>query len=149
MGNRPIRAGGLALLSTVFLACAPTHEKLWRELDQLEMPEGYELIHEEAAGVYPPFFGDTLRVWRRYRSPHDMARTCEDIRRVAAEFTTGEASYNPERQGRFRSFCSAGFTRNGFWGGLNAKGSLDPEFARKLGVEPASEVIVDTTLKAP
>jgi len=41
VGIRPIWAGGLALLSAVSLACAPTHEKLWRELDQLELPEGW------------------------------------------------------------------------------------------------------------
>ena len=149
MGTRPIRAAGLALLSTASLACAPTHEKLWRELDQLEMPEGYELIHEEAGGVYPPFFGDTLRVRRRYRSPHDMAQTCEEIREAAAAFTTGGTSFHPERRGRFSSVCSAGFTRNGFWGGLNAKSPMDPDFARQLGVEPGSDVIVDATLKAP
>lgn len=137
------------LLSAVSLACAPTHEKLWRELGQLELPEGYELIDEEQAGVYPPFFGDTLRVRRRYRSPHDMPRTCEEIRDSAAAFTTGGTSFHPERLVRSGSVCSAGFTRNGFWGGLNAKGPTDPEFARERGREPRTYVIVDATLKAP
>jgi len=149
VGTRPIRAAGLALLSTASLACAPTHEKLWRELDQLEMPEGYELIHEEAAGVYPPFFGDTLRVRRRYRSPHDMSHTCEDVRRVAEGFSTGGTSFYPEQRGRFRSVCSASFVRRGFAGGFNVQSPMDPDYARKLGREPGTDVIVDATLKAP
>jgi len=149
MGIQPIRVGGLALLSAVCLSCVPTHEKLWREFEQLELPEGYELLSEEEAGVYPPFFGDTLRVWRRYRSPNNMARTCDDIRRVATAFTTGRTSFNPERRGRSRSVCSASFARDGFRGGFSVQSPMDPDFAHKLGHEPATYVIVDATLKAP
>jgi len=149
--TRPIRAAGLALLCAASLACAPTHAKLWRQLDQLELPEGYELLHQEEAGVYPPFFGDTLRVLRRYRSPHDMPRTCEDIRRLAAAFTTGKTLFHPERRGRAssRSVCSAGFVRKGFSGALHATSPPDPDFPHQQGREPRTYVIMDATLMAP